>query len=62
MKTYKEMIDYFKGVKAQHESMEQVGMEIHNGDAQSIIKTYSFVIKKLEEWDTITQIGKEDRK
>jgi hypothetical protein len=46
-----EMIDYFKGVQAQHIAMEENGMKIHNGDAQSIIKTYGFVIKKLEEWE-----------
>jgi len=42
-------IKYFEGVKTQHEVMEATGMKIHNGDAQSIIKTYGFVINKLKE-------------
>ena len=50
MMELKEMIDYFKGVQAQHLAMEEAGMSIHNGDAQSIIKTYGFVIQKLNEW------------
>ena len=45
----KEMIDYFKGVKAQHEGATQAGM--NNPHSEAIIKTYDFVINKLKEWD-----------
>lgn len=43
-----EMIDYFTGVKSQHEAMVLSGM--YNPNAQVMIKTYVFVINKLEEW------------
>lgn len=58
MKTYDEMIKYFKGVQAQHEAFTQLGYKNTSGDTKSIIKTYNFVIEKLEEWKKESQKGK----
>lgn len=43
-----EMIKYFKGVKSQHEALSKSGFT--NPNSEAIIKTYDFVISKLEEW------------
>ena len=48
MKTIKEMIQYFEGVRSQHEALRDSGM--NNPDAETIIKIYTFVISKLKEW------------
>ena len=48
MKTTQDKIDYFKGVKAQHEAFGKV--DYKNSHRESIIRTYDFVIGKLEEW------------
>lgn len=47
----KEMIDYFKGVQAQHKGAILAGMT--NPNSEAIIKTYDFVIGKLQEWDEL---------
>ena len=45
MKSIKEMIEYFEGVKSQHQIPG-----FRNPHSEAIVNTYEFVIEKLKEW------------